>query len=98
MASHVPRVRMLYRKICKELYHYSATRPVWGEFIQEARARFEANRDVTDEAKIQALIKDGEKWLIDNKCGDPYIVPTNPGGTKFQRNVPPSLEIVEKHS
>jgi len=91
-------VKLLYRNICKTLFDYSSSRAVWGEFIKEARDSFEANKNLTDDAEIEKKIKAAEQWLIDYKHPDPYRVPTNPGGSKFQRNVPPDLEVVEKLS
>eukprot|EP00471_Norrisiella_sphaerica_P004510 CAMPEP_0184486718 /NCGR_PEP_ID=MMETSP0113_2-20130426/8400_1 /TAXON_ID=91329 /ORGANISM="Norrisiella sphaerica, Strain BC52" /LENGTH=53 /DNA_ID=CAMNT_0026868727 /DNA_START=191 /DNA_END=352 /DNA_ORIENTATION=- len=53
---------------------------------------------MTDEAEIEKKIEAAEQWIIDHKHPDPYRLPSMPGGSKFQRNVPPDLEIAEKYS
>ncbi|GAB5360926.1 hypothetical protein AAMO2058_000669900 [Amorphochlora amoebiformis] len=91
-------VRIIYRRVIKELFNYSSSRAVWGQFIKEARAKFEENKNLKKEQDIIKKIDEGFYWLKKHKHPEPYRYPTSPGGSKFQRNVPPDLEIIEKFS
>jgi hypothetical protein len=56
-------------------------RAVWGQFIKEAREKFEANKDITNEKKIDKLLDEGYAWVKANQHPDPYR--SNPSPYKF---------------
>lgn len=61
----------------------------------KTRDSFEAKRNMRDWGAINVAVQEASSWLAANAHPDPYTVPTNDGGSKWQRNVPPPLEIIE---
>ena len=51
-----------------------------------------------DAKRGMALIEKGEQKLWENRHPDPWIMPTSPGGSKWQRNVPPPPHICDPHA
>ena len=60
------------------------------------RDHFESKRFVRDWGVINLCVQEASNWLAANTHPDPYTSPTNPGGSKFQRTVPPDLSIIEQ--
>jgi len=55
------------------------------------RSLFEANNNVRDPRQQRALYLETEELLEKWKHPDPYIAPTAPGGSKYERNLPPRI-------
>ncbi|KAK9457648.1 hypothetical protein V1511DRAFT_494203 [Dipodascopsis uninucleata] len=89
---HVATVSSLYRRALRLSLNWAVRRDIWRPQALAIRARFESNKNVTEPRKIQDLIASAEKELAVNRHPDPYIPPQRPGGTKYERNVPPSLQ------
>lgn len=53
------------------------------------RSLFEANRGVQDPRAQRAIFQETEDLLEKWKHPDPYIPPGAPGGSKYERNMPP---------
>ncbi|KAK5172720.1 uncharacterized protein LTR77_002840 [Saxophila tyrrhenica] len=53
------------------------------------RSLFEANKHVTQPRQQREIIEQTEQLLDSYKHPDPYRPPTAPGGSKYQRNLPP---------
>mmetsp|Transcript_3259 Transcript_3259/g.8818 ORF Transcript_3259/g.8818 Transcript_3259/m.8818 type:complete len:112 (-) Transcript_3259:104-439(-) len=88
-AAHTNRVCMLYKRALRQSLHWMVFRESWHSEIVLIRAEIEKNRHERNEEKIEQLVSDFEKELDYRIHPSPYIIPENPGGTKWQRNVPP---------
>ncbi|KAK9382292.1 uncharacterized protein V2V93DRAFT_366936 [Kockiozyma suomiensis] len=96
MAAYTPfsaqHVYSVYRRALRLTLSWSIRRDIWRQQALQIRARFDANKDVSDPRKIRELIVGAEQQLHVNRHPDPYIPPSRPGGSKYERNYPPSLE------
>ena len=83
----------LYRRSLKLALDWSVHRYLWRGQALYIRSLFEKNRNVTNPRQQRALLKETEKLLENWKHPDPYIHPTAPGGSKYERNLPaPNLD------
>ncbi|KAG5982657.1 hypothetical protein E4U55_001567 [Claviceps digitariae] len=78
----------LYRRSLKLALDWAVQRQLWRGQALYIRSLFEANRRVTGARQQMALLKETEKLLEKWKHPDPYIPPTAPGGSKYERNLP----------
>ncbi|KAK4041036.1 hypothetical protein C8A01DRAFT_15187 [Parachaetomium inaequale] len=78
----------LYRRSLKLALDWSVQRHLWRGQAVYIRSLFEKNRDVSDPRLQRALLKETEKLLEKWKHPDPYVHPTAPGGSKYERNLP----------
>ncbi|TQS33159.1 hypothetical protein Golomagni_06506, partial [Golovinomyces magnicellulatus] len=67
---------------------WAVHRHVWRGQALYIRSLFEANRSVEDPRQQRALLTETEKLLDSWKHPDPYVPPTAPGGSKYERNLP----------
>ncbi|KAK3301458.1 uncharacterized protein B0H64DRAFT_383658 [Chaetomium fimeti] len=77
----------LYRRSLKLALDWSVQRHLWRGQALYIRSLFEKNRDVSDPRLQRALLKETEKLLEKWKHPDPYVHPTAPGGSKYERNL-----------
>ncbi|KAH6649673.1 hypothetical protein F5144DRAFT_553742 [Chaetomium tenue] len=78
----------LYRRSLKLALDWSVQRHLWRGQALYIRSLFEKNRDVSDPRLQRVLLKETEKLLEKWKHPDPYVHPTAPGGSKYERNLP----------
>jgi NADH dehydrogenase (ubiquinone) 1 beta subcomplex subunit 9 len=78
----------LYRRSLKLALDWSVHRHLWRGQAVYIRSLFENNRDVSDPRLQRTLLKETEKLFEKWKHPDPYIHPTAPGGSKYERNLP----------
>jgi hypothetical protein len=71
-ASHTLRVTRLYRASLKNLMNWTVWRELWIEKGFELRAKFDANKHITDPRKIEKLLSAGEAELKALAHPDPY--------------------------
>ncbi|OBT94720.1 hypothetical protein VE01_06149 [Pseudogymnoascus verrucosus] len=83
-------VSSLYRRSLKLALDWSVHRYLWRGQALYLRSLFEANKNVKDPRQQRALFRETEDLLEKWKHPDPYRVPTSPGGSKYERNLPPS--------
>ncbi|KAL5084720.1 hypothetical protein Trisim1_011520 [Trichoderma cf. simile WF8] len=89
----------LYRRSLKLALDWAVHRHLWRGQALYIRSLFEANKKVTDPRQQRALLAETEKLLESWKHPDPYVPPTAPGGSKFERNLPsPILDRERMHS
>lgn len=105
-AANRSRVSSLYRRFLKNSLDWNVDRIAWRGECLDIRAAFEANKSIADPRVLQEVIDAAEKRYESIRHPDPYISrwlvspgidptdPTAPGGTKYERNVPPSLVSV----
>ncbi|KAK9462672.1 uncharacterized protein V1516DRAFT_670854 [Lipomyces oligophaga] len=89
---YAPQVYSMYRRALRTSLSWTIRRDIWRQEALEIRAAFEKNKEVSDPRMIKQLISDGEAKLRANRHPDPYIPPSRPGGSKYERNVPPSMQ------
>jgi len=96
-AAHRSRVKSLYKRMLTNELNWVIRRDVWREKAIEIRAEFERNRNVTDPRAIGQIIAEAERRLAQKAHPDPYIPVLYPGGTKYERNIPPPMTPVVDH-
>ncbi|KAK9465847.1 hypothetical protein V1512DRAFT_264864 [Lipomyces arxii] len=85
-------VASIYRRALRLSLNWAIRRDVWRPIALDIRAKFDANKDITDKRIIRQLVLEAEKTLAENRHPDPYIPPSRPGGSKYERNAPPRIE------
>jgi len=81
-------VLSLYRRSLKLALDWAVHRYIWRGQAMYIRSLFEAKKNVTDPKMQRALLKETEYLLDHWKHPDPYVPPTAPGGSKYERNLP----------
>eukprot|EP01094_Clydonella_sp_ATCC50884_P009545 TRINITY_DN1906_c0_g1_i1.p2 TRINITY_DN1906_c0_g1~~TRINITY_DN1906_c0_g1_i1.p2 ORF type:complete len:113 (-),score=30.57 TRINITY_DN1906_c0_g1_i1:288-596(-) len=94
--AHSQRVCRLYRNSLKHLLSWTIDRDVFNHEARLLQARFREGAAERDPRVVANLLKSAEAEFESRKHPDPYIFPTNPGGSKYQRNTPPPFTD-EKH-
>uniref|UniRef100_A0ABQ0L4L2 NADH dehydrogenase [ubiquinone] 1 beta subcomplex subunit 9 n=1 Tax=Mycena chlorophos TaxID=658473 RepID=A0ABQ0L4L2_MYCCL len=95
--AHRQYVQSLYRRRLKNSLDWTIRRDVWRAKAMEIRAEFEVNRHIEDPRLLKQVLEQAEAKLAEWKHPDPYIPPTAPGGTKWERNLPPPTENPYAH-
>ncbi|KAG2013271.1 hypothetical protein CC2G_010201 [Coprinopsis cinerea AmutBmut pab1-1] len=95
--AHRRHVQSLYRRYLKTALDWTVRRDLWRPQALSIRAEFEKNRHVTDPRALAQILQAAEERLAIFKHPDPYICPTAPGGTKWERNTPPTLGPIYDH-
>ncbi|KAH9482508.1 NADH dehydrogenase [ubiquinone] 1 beta subcomplex subunit 9 [Psilocybe cubensis] len=96
-SAHRLYVKSLYRRSLKNALDWTIRRDLWRAEAMQIRAEFEANRDIHDPRLLARVLEQAEARLAEFKHPDPVIAPTAPGGTKWERNLPPSTAPVYDH-
>ncbi|KAF8461126.1 hypothetical protein BDZ91DRAFT_737893 [Kalaharituber pfeilii] len=87
----------LYRRSLKLSLSWCVRRDIWRQHAVQIRHLFELNRHVSDPRIIRDLLADTEAVLEKWKHPDHYLPPTAPGGSKYERNVPPPILTPPPH-
>ncbi|KAF7332359.1 hypothetical protein MKEN_00117600 [Mycena kentingensis (nom. inval.)] len=95
--AHRQYVQSLYRRRLKNSLDWTVRRDIWRGKALQIRAEFEVNRNLKDPRELAKIFEQAEAKLAAAKHPDPYIAPTAPGGTKWERNLPPPLENPYAH-
>merc|ERR1711939_429729 len=90
-AAHRSYVKTLYRRSLKNAQDWYVRRDLWRNKAIEIRVLFEKHRDVRDPRRVAAMLAEVEADAAKLKHPDPYIGPLSPGGTKWERNIPPKM-------
>ncbi|KAF8555372.1 NDUFB9, NADH-ubiquinone oxidoreductase [Imleria badia] len=96
-AVHKSYVKSLYRRMLKNELDWVVRRDIWRGRAMVIRAEFERNRDVHDPRALAEILQKAEADLAAKLHPDPYIPPTMPGGTKWERNIPPTIAPIYDH-
>ncbi|KAK3811139.1 MAG: hypothetical protein J3Q66DRAFT_391006 [Benniella sp.] len=88
--AHRRLVQSLYKRSLKTAQDWYIDTNLFRRKAVELRMQFEANRSLTHPRQIAQAVQDAERQLIEFRHPDPYIAPTAPGGTKFERNIHPN--------
>ncbi|KAI9798552.1 MAG: hypothetical protein M1833_004689 [Piccolia ochrophora] len=87
MAATHNAIAALYRRSLKLSLDWCVHRSLWRGQAVYIRSLFEANKDVRDPRQRRELIQETEQILQKWKHPDPYLYPTAPGGSKYERNL-----------
>ena len=71
--THVQRVTRLYKRSLRHLLSWCIDRQLWREEALELRARFDANKNVTDKKKALQLLEEGEAEFMAKRHPNPII-------------------------
>eukprot|EP01134_Creolimax_fragrantissima_P007674 CFRG7674T1 len=91
--SHSLRVARLYRQALGEARSWCVTFELYREKCLEIRERFDNNKNITNKKQVDRILADTEAELHKIQHPQPYIFPTAPGGSKYERNIPPHLDL-----
>ncbi|EGO27615.1 NDUFB9, NADH-ubiquinone oxidoreductase [Serpula lacrymans var. lacrymans S7.9] len=97
-SAHRLYVKSLYRRMLKNELDWVVRRDLWRGRAMLIRAEFERNRDVSDPRALAVILEKAEADLASKLHPDPYIPPTMPGGTKWERNIPPTIAPLFDHT
>ncbi|KAJ7126367.1 hypothetical protein C8R43DRAFT_704714 [Mycena crocata] len=86
-----PVCAVLCKRTLRNSLDWTIRRDVWRGKALDIRAQFEHNRNVTDPRQLAQIFEEAEARLAGWKHPDPYVAPTAPGGTKWERNLPVRL-------
>ncbi|KAI5993560.1 NDUFB9, NADH-ubiquinone oxidoreductase [Pisolithus albus] len=112
-SAHRLYVKSLYRRMLKNELDWVVRRDIWRGRALMIRAEFERNRDVHDPRALAEIFERAEADLAERQHPDPYIrkwphiihssqaqyrpAPAMPGGTKWERNIPPTMAPLYDH-
>ncbi|TFK64058.1 hypothetical protein BDN72DRAFT_901894 [Pluteus cervinus] len=96
-SAHRIYVKSLYKRYLTNSLDWTVRRDLWRAQAMEIRAEFEKNRNVHDPRALAAILEKAEAELANKKHPDPYIPPLFPGGTKWERNIPPNMGPLYDH-
>ncbi|EFA75898.1 hypothetical protein PPL_10470 [Heterostelium album PN500] len=96
--SHAQKVIRLYRKGLKSIRDYSEDYDWFLTNALQLRNTLKARKNETNPFLIQQHMKDFEKFVNYWEHPDPYIPCDAPGGSKWQRNIPPPKWAVNPKS
>ncbi|KAG0343047.1 hypothetical protein BG000_009366 [Podila horticola] len=87
--AHRRLIQSLYRQSLRTAQDWYIDTNLFRHKAVELRIQFDANKNVHHPRQIGSLVKETERQLAESRHPDPYLYPTAPGGTKFERNVHP---------
>jgi len=96
-AAHRYYVKSLYKRYLKNELDWTVRRDIWRSKAIEIRAEFERNRNVHDPRALAVILEKAEADLEAKRHPDPYTPASAPGGTKWERNTPPTLGPLFDH-
>ncbi|EDV24215.1 uncharacterized protein TRIADDRAFT_8831, partial [Trichoplax adhaerens] len=86
---HAQRVTRLYRQCLRHSLSWIIERDKWRREAVCIRARFDANKNITNMTVANQLYEEAMKEFNLYKHPDPYVHPDSPGGVRYERNIPP---------
>lgn len=90
--THGQRVTRLYRATLRNSRDWIIDRELWLEEAREIQAVFRANKHKSIK-EGEHLANRGMELLMQNRHPEPYIPIYAAGSSKYQRNVPPPIEV-----
>ncbi|KAF8464324.1 NDUFB9, NADH-ubiquinone oxidoreductase [Russula ochroleuca] len=96
-AAHRRYVKSLYKRMLENERNWVVRYDLYRARACAVRAEFERNRNVHDPRALAAILEKAEEELARKRHPDPYIHPTFPGGTKWERNLPVCAEPLIHH-
>ncbi|KAG0054034.1 hypothetical protein BGZ83_012110 [Gryganskiella cystojenkinii] len=87
--AHRRLVQSLYKRSLKTAQDWYIDTNLFRRKAVELRIQFDANKNLRHPRQIALAIQEAERQLTELRHPDPYLYPTQPGGTKFERNLHP---------
>jgi len=84
-------VKSLYKRFLVNELNWCIRRDIWRQRAIEIRAEFERNRTVSDPRALAVVLEQAEQRLASHLHPDPVRLTEGPGGTKWERNLPPPV-------
>ncbi|CAN6614028.1 hypothetical protein TRVA0_005S03488 [Trichomonascus vanleenenianus] len=82
-------VSTLYRQSLRLSKSWINRRDLWRTTALEIRQQFDQNKNISDHRQALAVIEKAKETLKKYQHPDPIIPSWRPGGTKYERNIPP---------
>lgn len=82
------RISSLYRRALRIAFDSSLKFDAYRQETMKLRSQFQINKDVLDPNELESIVTSAKQKLIECAHPDPYIPPSRPGGTKYERNLP----------
>ncbi|PVF96353.1 hypothetical protein CPB86DRAFT_515910 [Serendipita vermifera] len=93
---HRAYVKSLYKRYLTNALNWAVQRDVWRQQALQIRAEFERHKNESDPAVIAKVLGEAEAKLAAKLHPDPYISAKFPGGTGWERNMPPPQNAFNK--
>ncbi|XP_077982700.1 NADH dehydrogenase [ubiquinone] 1 beta subcomplex subunit 9-like [Glandiceps talaboti] len=93
--THAQKVLRLYKKSLRHLESFCPSRHRFRYQATLLRARFDEKKDEKDMVKAARILKDGQEEFWRNQHPQPYIFIDSPGGTRFERDLPPPEWVLD---
>lgn len=93
--THGQRVTRLYRASLRTARDWLIDTDAWIEECINIQSRFRVNKDKSI-TEGRFLVEKGMEELLSRRHPEPYVPIYMPGGSSYQRNVPPPPELAEK--
>lgn len=87
--ANTKRVSSLFRKALRIAFDSTLKFDSYRQETLRIRSQFDVNRHILDPNELEAVIESAKASLAKYAHPDPYIPPSRPGGTKYERNIPP---------
>ncbi|KAK3839332.1 MAG: hypothetical protein JOS17DRAFT_180667 [Linnemannia elongata] len=94
--AHRRLIQSLYKRSLKTAQDWYIDTNLFRRKAVELRMQFDSNRNVRHPRHLASLLQETERQLTELRHPDPYIAPSAPGGTKFERNIHP--DTAEPHA
>ncbi|KAF9082694.1 hypothetical protein BGX23_012203 [Mortierella sp. AD031] len=90
--AHRRLVQSLYKRSLKTAQDWYVDTNLFRRKAVELRMQFDANKNLRHPRQIAQAIQEAERQLTELAHPDPYIAVAAPNGSKFERNIPPTLD------
>jgi NADH dehydrogenase (ubiquinone) 1 beta subcomplex subunit 9 len=91
---HNIEVMRMYRKCLRTITSWCESREVFNYAATEVRQRFDANKNITEKALYDRIVREAHEELAAQTHADPVIAAYMPGGSLFMRNPSLPYEII----
>eukprot|EP00658_Telonema_sp_P-2_P064798 TRINITY_DN540_c0_g1_i20.p1 TRINITY_DN540_c0_g1~~TRINITY_DN540_c0_g1_i20.p1 ORF type:complete len:111 (+),score=16.95 TRINITY_DN540_c0_g1_i20:271-603(+) len=91
--SHRSRVMRVYKSLLVTQRNWAIDRDVFNTEALKTQALFRSRASETNPTIIAAYVEEAERKLAHFRHPDPYILPTEFGGSKYMRNPAPPESI-----
>ncbi|EGV63918.1 hypothetical protein PSN45_004003 [Yamadazyma tenuis] len=92
--ANTQRISSLFRQSLRTAFDHSMKFDIYRQQTISIRKQFDANKHISNPQELEAAIASTKAKLAEWAHPDPYVPPCRPGGTKYQRNIPPPNEHV----
>lgn len=88
-------VTSMYRQSLKLARNWISNRQLFRQKAVEIRHKFDQNAQIANPRQLARTLDQTRGYLYEFRHPDPITPPAFPGGTKYERNVPPRMEKSE---